>query len=297
MKPASSALQALLATRQFFVADLYTFAGGNLGTDVLRYCGGDLDVTANGFAYAAGGQTGPYFDRQDNKAKCHWKIGTAVDTLVFDVVPGSATVLGAPFLTAVRQGLFDGSELTLERVYMPTYGDTRAGTVRMFVGRVAEIDAGRSIATFSVNSQLELLNLQMPRNLFQPGCVNNLGDASCTVNLASYAVTGTVEAGATSSGFPTASLSQAAGYFNLGKVVFTSGALAGLSRTVQYNAVESGYQTIGLVGYLPAAPAAGDTFTIYPGCDKTTGAGGCAKFNNLPHFRGFPYVPQPSTAV
>lgn len=296
MKPASSALQTLLATRQFFVADLYSFTGGNLGSDVLRYCGGDADVKANGYSYPAGGQTGPYFDRQDNKAKCHWKIGTAVDTLTFDVIPGSATVLGAPFLTAVRQGLFDGSELTLERAYMPTYGDTTRGLVRMFVGRVAEIDCGRSIATFSVNSHLELLNLQMPRNLFQPGCVNNLGDASCLVNLASFSTTGTALSGSTASSISADVSNAQAGYYDLGKIAFTSGALAGLSRTVRQCSFGSP-GSINLMGAFPTAPAPGDAFTLYAGCDKTTGSNGCSKFNNLPRFRGFPFVPQPVTSV
>ncbi len=43
-------------------------------------------------------------------------------------------------------------------------------------------------------------------------------------------------------------------------------------------------------------PAKGDQFVIWPGCDHTRGAGGCAKFNNLSRFRGFPFVPPPETA-
>src|SRR6185437_11924182 len=152
MKPVSAELLALLATRQFFAADLYTFSGGNLGSSVLRYCAGDADLSANGFSYPAGGQIGPYFDRRDNKAKCHWKIGVEVDTLVVDLIPGSAKVFGTPFLEAVHSGVFDGAELTLDRAYMPTYGDTSRGLVRYFVGRVADVDLGRSICTFSVNS-------------------------------------------------------------------------------------------------------------------------------------------------
>ena len=76
MKPASPALIALLASRQFYAVDLYTFslAGGG----VLRYTTGDADVTANGNRYSAGGTTGPYFDRKGNRAKCRWKTGIEV---------------------------------------------------------------------------------------------------------------------------------------------------------------------------------------------------------------------------
>jgi uncharacterized phage protein (TIGR02218 family) len=161
----------------------------------------------------------------------------------------------------------------------------------MFVGRVAEIDAGRSLATFSVNSHLELLNLNMPRNLYQSGCVNTLYDANCTLNQASFAVAGTLS-NVTSPATFNATLSQPAGFFNLGSITFTSGANAGLSRTVK----SWGANTINLIAPFPVAPAIGDGFNIYPGCDKSQ-ATCSAKFGNLKNFRGFPYVPENSTAV
>jgi len=298
-KPISNELRALLATRQFYVADLYTFSGGLLAPNVLRYCAGDRDISANGFLYTAGGLAGPYFDRRDNKAKCHWKLGVEVDTLIFDVLPGTATVLDEPFLQAVHAGQFDGAELLLERAYMPVYGDVSRGTVIMFVGRVAEIDAGRSIATFTINSHLELLNLMMPRNLFQAPCVNNLGDAACGVNLSSYAINGAVNVGGSSQtiigGSTVTGVLTTPGYFILGKLVFTSGKNNGLARTVTF--YNSSVGAFIVLNPFPTAPANGDTFTVYPGCDKTLDADGCPKFNNQARFKGEPYTPVPETAV
>jgi uncharacterized phage protein (TIGR02218 family) len=47
---------------------------------------------------------------------------------------------------------------------------------------------------------------------------------------------------------------------------------------------------------LPVAPAVGDTFSIFPGCDKTMAT--CQnKYSNVVHFRGFPFIPTPETAV
>lgn len=296
MKPASLELLALLQSRQFYVADLYTFtlAGGG----VLRYCSGDQTLVANGFTYTAGGATGPYFDRRDNKAKCHWKVGIEVDTLVFDVLPGSATVLGQPFLQAVHAGQFDGAEVVLERAFMPSYGDTSRGTIVYFVGRVAEIDAGRSIATFSVSSHLELLNLQLPRNLFQSGCVNNLGDAACGVSLVSFAVSGSVTsvANSTIQVATTTVGGQAPGYFQLGKIAFTSGGNSGLTRSIaSYNPTNGG---LTFANPFPVVPSQGDAFRVFPGCDKTyNGPNGCPKFNNVARFKGFPFVPVPETAL
>jgi uncharacterized phage protein (TIGR02218 family) len=231
----------------------------------------------------------------------HQKVGTAVDTLQFDVIPGAAQILGAPFLSAVHSGVFDGSELIFERLFMPTYGDTRAGAIRLFVGRVVEIDASRTIATFTINSHLELLNLQMPRNLYQPGCLNNLGDAACGVNTAAYSQTGTVAA---SSGVSNINLNiittgHVEDDYNLGKIVFTSGVLNGLSRSIRVSVYNSSTSaSITVLAPFPTAPATGDTFTIYQGCDKSwAGTNGCPKFSNAARYRGFPFIPQPTTAV
>lgn len=297
MKPSSAALRALLATRQFFCADLYTFSGGNLGSAILRYCSGDQDITANGLPFSAGGATGPYFDRKDSRAIAHWKVGVDVDTLTLDVLPGTATVAGVPFLTAVTMGAFDGATFQVETAYMPSYGDTRAGTVLKFIGRIGEIDAGRSMATFNINSHLELLNIQMPRNLFQASCINNLGDSACTIHLSDFVVHCTALSGSTASVVRANVSNGLVGYFDQGKVTFTGGALSGLSRTVKSCAFGAP-GTITLLGPFPAAPSAGDAFDIFPGCDKTfNGVNGCPKFSNVANFRGFPFVPVAETAI
>jgi uncharacterized phage protein (TIGR02218 family) len=303
VKPASDALKALLATRAFAVGDLYTFT--LVGGGVLRYTSYDTDIVYNGNTYACGGQGGPFFDRSGNKAKCRWKIGVEVDTLSFDVIPGAALVNGQPFLSAVRQGVFDGAELELGRAFFAPPGQgshppvaiqAATGIVVLFLGRVAEIDAGRSLATFNVNSHLELLNQNLPRNLYQPGCVNTLGDASCGVALASFAVAATAAAGSTASIINASVTNPLAGYFDQGKVTFTSGANAGLSRSVK-QCVFGAPGTIALLAPFPNAPAPGDAFTLFPGCDKSLGVNGCPKFDNVPNFRGFPFVPVPETAA
>ncbi len=293
MKPGSSTLNALLSTRQFFVVDLFSFTLVD-GT-ILRYAAGDKDIVYSGNTYLCGGATGPYFqNRTGNRGLCHWKIGVEVDTLQFDVMPGSATVEGFSFLQACKLGLFDGAEMILYRAFMPTYGDTTAGLVNIFTGRVVEIDAGRSLATFNINSHLELLSQQMPRNLYQPGCLNTLYDSACTLSKGTFTSSGTVASGTTVSTV-NATLSQATGYFNLGTVTFTSGQNNGFKRSVkQYTHGTPSNFT--MLFPLPYTPAISDTFTIIPGCDKLQAT--CnTKFSNLTNFRGFPYIPQPETGI
>jgi len=292
MKTASTTLINLLASRQFFSVDLYQFS--LVGGGVLNYCSGDADINWNGITWSTGGSSGPYFDRSDSRAKCRWKIGVEVDSLVFDVIPGSASIFGTGFLSAVRQGMFDGAELTLYRAFMSTYGDTADGAVIMFAGRVAEIDATRSLATFTVNSHLELLNQNLPRNIYQASCLNSLFDSGCGLNKATFTVSGSALSGSTSSVI-NASLGQASGYFDMGTLSFTSGANDGLSRTVK-SYIHSGVSSVSLVSPFPGIVNIGDSFSITAGCDKQQAT--CSgKFNNISRFRGFPYVPENETAV
>lgn len=272
-KPVSPELLAVLNSRNFYRAELYTITlAGALGT--LRYTSGDADISANGFLYSAGKNTGPYFDRRDNKAKIHQKVGFEVDTMIFDVLPGSATVLGAPFLHAIRIGVFDGALVNVETAFMPTYGDTRRGTIQRFNGRVVDIDAGRSVATFSINSWLELANITIPHNLYSPGCINSLGDISCTVNLslAAFNTTGTTSTGSTPS-LINATIAGGPfinGAFDHGKITFTSGLNNGYTQTIKKLTYGSPAAII-INGEYPTAPLNGDTFIIYFGCDKTPG--------------------------
>lgn len=286
----NTALLALLGTRQFLAADIYVFTLAN-GQGTLRYCAGDLDIVAGGNTYTAGGSTGPYFDRTDNKAKLHQKAGTDVDTLIFDCLPGSSTVNAIPFLTAARYGTFDNADFELWRAFMSTYGNISAGVVPVFVGRVAEIDFGRSMATFTINSHLELFNQNMPRNLYQSGCANVLYDASCTLLPANFQATGTVGAGSTASAINTTLVTTLT--LPLGIITMTSGVLNGVSRTIKDYTSGS---LIDLIAPFPTAPATGDTFKVNSGCDLKQST--CAlTFSNVQNFRGTPNVPIPETAL
>jgi uncharacterized phage protein (TIGR02218 family) len=303
-KTLTTQLKNLFATGQMSYCGLYKFVLSN-DSGTLYYASGDVDIFlktsdsggdpfwANQY-FSAGGVIGPYFDRKDNKAKMHVAVGLQVDTLVFDVIPASSTINGAPFLEAVREGVFDGAELTYLGAYWP--GGTYAipviptGTVVKYIGNVAEVDISRNLATFTINSYLELLNQNLPLNLFQATCVNTLYDASCTLSQSSFQSTGSAGAGSTNSTIYSV-LSQATGYFNLGTITFTSGVNSGVSRTISTFVNNGSNNPISVIAPFPSAPSPGDTFDIYPGCDKTQST--CAqKFNNLRNFRGFPFIPQ-----
>jgi uncharacterized phage protein (TIGR02218 family) len=88
-------------------------------------------------------------------------------------------------------------------------------------------------------------------------------------------------------------LTGQAGDYAQGRIVFTSGANAGIARAVKSNDAAGNFN---LISPLPAMPAPGDAFTAYKGCDLTMGT--CSgRFNNLGRFKGTPFVPQPETAL
>jgi uncharacterized phage protein (TIGR02218 family) len=295
MKPTNATLNAILAGRQFFVCDLITFTLQD-GT-VLTYTSAQTNVVFGGSTFVCGGATGPYFDRKDNKAKVVWNLGVGTDTLVIDVLPGStALVEGHSWFDAVRLGLFDGADFEIDRGYSTAYAVVQAGCAPMlFKGRVAEVEADRAIITFSINDYRELLNQQMPRWLYAASCQNDLYDASCTLISTNFQSTGTVSAGSSFSFIVNSTLAQASGYFDQGKIKFTSGANNGLSFPV--SSWSSSLQTITLACQTPFLPVASDQFTVTPGCDLSTAATGCAKFSNIANFRGMPYIPDPGQAL
>jgi len=187
--------------------------------------------------------------------------------------------------------------LKKQRIFLPTFGDTRRGPVTLFTGRVAEVDVGRSKATFTINDFMELLDQDFPRNLYQAGCVNNLGDTACGVNLNALAVACTDAGGSTVSTINANLAVAPTGQFNQGKVTFTSGVLNGVSRSVKL-ATAGAPGVITLLMSLPSAPTIGDTFNIYPGCDKTfAGTNGCPKFANTARWRGEDRIPIVETAI
>lgn len=299
MKTLTTQLSNLLKTRQWMYASLFQFNLVNGNT--LYYAAHENDILWGGNTYSSGGQTGPYFDQEGQKCKMKQDIGTGAQQFQVTVMPVSATLNGQSYLSALRSGVFDGAELIYSGAYWAQGTNENqvvpvvpVGVVTKMVGRVAEVGFGRNAIIITANDHTELFNQQMPRNLYQSPCANALFDAGCTLNKASYAVSGTVSNGSTAS-LINSTLSQATGYFDLGTITFTSGINNGVTRSIK-TYIQGSPGTIAMFAPFPSAPSAGDSFTIYPGCKKDIPT--CTNtFNNLIHFRGTPFIPTPDTAI
>ncbi len=267
--------------------DLYTVTLANGQT--LRWTNRDGAVSGNGHTWAVG----PGIER----SKCSWKIGIEVDTLSLTLRTDLArpnAINGTPLLAFIAAGGFNGARIQLDRAFW-TLGDTAPrGALLWFSGAVGDIPlVSRIEAQLNVKSDLQLLNIQVPREVYQAQCARSVYDVECTLNPDAFRVNGAAT-GATTLGRTRfqSNLAQAAGYFDLGTLTFTSGGNNGEKRTVKSH--PGGLVT--LLSPLPAVVAIGDTFNVVPGCDglQTT----CiTKFNNRSHFKGQPFVPQPETVL
>lgn len=220
----------------------------------------------------------------------------AIDTL--DVTLGGPFVIGGKQLGALAiAGYFRGATIQIDHLIMAFPGDvglgpnTAGGPIpKWFSGPISQAEVQGSKVILRCKSELELFNIQLPRFLIQPTCNNSLYDANCTVVKAAFTSSQTVIASPAPSPISFAFTGVfVVGFFNLGVITFTSGALNGQKRMI----VSSSAGTTVLLKLqraFPSAPAAGDTFSIYPGCDKS--ANRCTSvFSNAANFRGYPTAP------
>lgn len=276
MKSATPELVALLATDNFLMADLYTFTLNN-GT-IYRFTNYDIDLTWDGNKYTKNGLS---FERNGTRIT----TGVEVDTLDITVYQKDTTFEGIGILKIIANGGLDGAEFKLERLFFNN-PLTPVGSLWVFSGRVSECEATRYDGKITVKSDLELLNIQMPRNLYQASCIHSLYDSGCGIPKTGAAGTITSVNG-TSFGV---SIAAADSFYNEGMIEFTSGANNGVKRTIKTHLSNTVTVTL-----LPNNKVnVGDTIKLYAGCDRTQST--CKnKFNNLNNFRAFPFVPIPET--
>ena len=293
MRAMTSGLIALLESGEYEFADCWTITLN--GGSILRYTSADIDVRANTLTFLAGPQIA--------RGAISEKRGVEVSTLKITITADDSNlVAGKPLIQFIKGRGLDGATIKLERAFGPDWttlstfpGTGATGTLIRFAGKITSIDKIQGLTVeLTATSWMVLLNVQMPRNLYQARCLHTLYDAGCTLNPASFRDSGTITGIPTTQQFNTAVPGHPDGYYNLGRIVFTTGPNAGVSRTIRSSTFASG--TIVLTQPLPALPIYGDAFSIYAGCDLTQ-ATCTSKFSNLPNFKATPFVPLPQTPL
>lgn len=283
MRNATPRLIAILAGNQFVKCNLFTLTLIN-GMSYY-WTDADVDIVFGNQVYD---HTGPGI----KGAKYDLVRGMQVSTLDLTVMVASTDLIaGVPWTVAARSGALKNADLVIQKAFMPDWTQP-AEALPVFEGYVNESTDAEGMLSLSVVSNAQLLNTQIPRSLFQPGCMRTLFDAGCGVPRAAWLTHGNVQSVQSRFAF-TGNMPQADGFFALGDITFQSGANSGLRRSVKTYAGG----VVALSYPLMFDLAVGDAFTITAGCDHTQGANGCAKFANLQNFKGTPYVPPPESAL
>ncbi|MCU4551587.1 DUF2163 domain-containing protein [Acinetobacter nosocomialis] len=285
MRQASPKLIALLDADQFIMADLYTITTIQ-GTEYC-YTSYDVNLMVHGKEFRA---DGPIISREGISLS----LGIEVDNLSITIETNQNTKFGdVPVAQAFHNGILDGARFKLERIFMDmnTPTDTSAGTLVLFEGRIVEPELNRYEINASVVSDVDNLKLQMPRNLYTPGCLNTLFDSACGLLSADFAVNTSIGTNSTPNRI-LCDLSQPQGWFTQGVVEFLEGENIGIKRTVRLHEAGSLILTLPLL----KMPEIGEAIRVYPGCDKRLET--CEnRFNNRARFRGAPFVPIPETSI
>lgn len=255
---------------------------------VLRYTDHDVDLDV---AWLGAYSHDLVFKRSDVTRQ----IGVQVDTMTVDVMPSDTDLIGGtPWLVAVQAGALDFADVQLDVGIIDLASSALQGSFIWFVGSVATLgDLSAASVKLNTKSFTARLDIQMPRNLVQPGCLNTLFSGPCGLVESAWRSTGTVAGVAGDQCSFSTGLAQAAGYFDGGRLTITSGPNANVVRRIK------SYTSTGVVTLF--APlvwplTVGTTFAVSPGCPKTASV--CAgRFSNLVNFRGLPYVPTPETVT
>jgi hypothetical protein len=153
---------------QFRMADLFTITLKN--GSVLRYTTWDSSLVVLGNTFLTGP---PNFTRTAIEEAISMDVATIeldIAASITDLMPGSTV----PFLQAIAMGFFDGAAFRIDRLFMDSSGN-QIGTVIRFSGFVGPADEiGRGHAKLTVNSGTQLLQMQLPSIIMQPGCTNLL---------------------------------------------------------------------------------------------------------------------------
>lgn len=287
--------KALIDSRQFVYAECFTIIP--LEGPVMRYTSHEQDVSA---VEVAGVNRQWYRSKQVLVTGLRAKstIGVEVDeqTATFAYGPDEKYQSTISWTQAALLGRLDGATIIRDRFVAPDWGNAYMsadwyGGVRMFSGLVSSIDkAGRSFSDIKVKSYLEKLNVQMPRDLYNPTCRNVWGDAKCGVNQNDFAVLGTIGAGSTRT---VLNWTGADANYGLGKLHITNADDVTRVRTI----LKATSTQIFLVYPLDFDPVTGQEFTAFPGCNRSFTR--CGDFHLAPeeHFGGCPFVPVAETAA
>lgn len=183
-------------------------------------------------------------------------------------------------------GLFDDAYVTVDLVAWGAQPEAPRRLASGWTGELSQGDTGFKMEVLGAGSRLDQQALVQ---MVTPGCRWVFGDARCGIDLEGLKVSGTVTGSVSRSVFGADLDGDGAGrQWENGSVRFTSGPNEG--QRLEVRSVDFGAGVINLWPSAAFRADPGDTFDLYPGCDKARD-GGCSLYSNVINHGGFPDVP------
>lgn len=300
MKTVPAVLQAYLdgGGNIVFRGDLFTLTLVD-GVTIYRWSTVGMNVVVGSNTWLRSGKSAPSVRRTgfSNSAL------PTIDQMMLTLSGGTEFTINGQTLTMIAStGYFDAARIQVDHLMGPDLPTAISWgpILSAFEGFVGEVAPNDGQLVMTVNTEPIKLNKTRPLRPLTAGCPYSVYDKNCdpaqtlaAAKLLSGAASGTP----TTLKIPTttsALTAKAAGYFNLGFLTFTSGALIG--QTFDVDTWDGTTFTMAMP--MPSAPAAADTFNVNPGCALTL-ADCATKFSNagtFGNYGGFDHIPTPEAA-
>jgi uncharacterized phage protein (TIGR02218 family) len=286
MKTLTPAAQLIIANRdnKAYFVDLYRITMSN--GQVIRWTGGDVDVTWQGFVYSLG----PALMRNPMTLK----EGLENDSAGLTIYPKQTDTIGSyDLIEAFLSGLMDACKVEIFKGIAANPGDPLADAILRFDGKISSAEGDGSEIKVKLVSYLYKLDQPFPVAVYSPQCSNTLFDSFCSARKSLFEATGLVTAStADRMSITMSGVTASLGYYRAGVARFMTGANVG--RVIRIKESSGNSLTFAQPWLLPIA--IDDEILILPGCDKKLIT--CeTKFNNKIHFRGQPFIPLPETVA
>ena len=232
----------------------------------------DKNLTIGGVTYKADGALTP--------SAIESRAGLAVDNLEVTGILDSADIVDAD----IEAGFYDFARVD---VYACNWTDLTQGSIQLRRGWLGQVTRASTHYVAELRGLHDLLQRPVG-DIYTPECRFDLGDAHCGISLGARTFSGVVTSVTDQANFADTSQTAATGVYAYGKLTWLTGPNAGQSMEVK--AWNNPTQLFTLWLPMPYAIQIGDTYTVYPGCDKRFST--CkGSFSNGANFGGFPYVP------
>lgn len=235
------------------------------------------NVLFGGLVYEAGGAV--------DAGNIESSLGAGVDNTEIIGLLDSARLSDTDLLA----GVYDGA--TVEIFFIDYRQSPLTDRALMLSGTVGEVRFSDGTYVAQIRGLFQRLRQQVGA-LTSANCrAKRLGDTECKVALGSFQFTGRVLASVADGG-RTLGINglEADGFFNEGRIAFTSGPNNLWEREIKISSLVLGAQVLVLHEAFPFTPAVGNTATLERGCDRTFLT--CVSvYNNAINYRGEPHMP------